>query len=82
MSHPTFFAMPNLRGTEEAFKREELRGCIQQQGGTALDGEEGRHGYKEPYETRDENLLENLISHNDLVGHLKTVKHYFLMDRG
>ena len=74
--------MPNLRGTKEAFKREELRGCIQQQG-TALDGGGGgRHGYKEPYETRDENLLENLISHNDLVGHLKTVKHYFLMDRG
>ena len=77
--------MPNLRGTKEGketFKRKELRGCIQQQGGTALDGGGERHGYKEPYETRDENLLENLISDNDLVGHLKTVKHYFLLDRG
>ena len=34
------------------------------------------------YATASKNLLELLIMDNDLIGHLKSVKHYFLLDQG
>ena len=34
------------------------------------------------YATASKNLLQLLIADNDLIGHLKSVKHYFLLDQG
>jgi len=41
------------------------------------------HGpLEKAYATASKNLLQLLIADNDLIGHLKSVKHYFLLDQG
>lgn len=55
-----------------------------------VDGElhymESADGYVEPLEKAyvyaSKTLLELLVGEKDLIGHLRSVKHYFLMDQG
>jgi len=47
---------------------------------------ESEDGYVEPLEKAyvyaSKTLLELLVGEKDLIGHLRSVKHYFLMDQG
>ena len=58
------------------------------EGGGAVDlrytehPEEYSGPLEKAYATASKNLLELLIADNDLIGHLKSVKHYFLLDQG